>query len=101
MNNRIDNIKEVIEKIKEDPTNIRYLEKTSIDLYEEIYKYYNDELKKIFEDIKLVTRTSIAKDPYNLEYLYGKAEKSCINTLSLSTDLLNTLRKQIDSLSIK
>ena len=46
MNNRIDNIKEVIEKIKEDPTNIRYLEKKYIDLYEEIYKYYNDELKK-------------------------------------------------------
>ena len=101
MNKKIDNIGEVIERIKNDPTSIRFLDTVDKEVYEEIYKYYNDELKKIFENIKFISRISIARDPYNLEYLYNKAEKSCVKSLELSTDLLNSLRKQIDSMSIK
>ena len=87
--------------IKEDPTSIRYLDKLSEEEYEEIYKYFENELKDVYENIKFFTRVYIAKSPYETDYLYNKAEKFCIESLRLSNELLKNLRKQVDSNSIK
>lgn len=90
-----------IDMIKNDPSNIMKIDHiTKLD-YEELYDHYEKELNNFYENVKNLSRIAIAKNPYDVEYLYSRAENICMESLRLSTELLRTLKIQTDSMSIK
>ena len=91
---------DVIEIIKKDPSNIKNIDNITEDEYNKIFNYYKEEFDKLYKDIKIISRIEIARDPYNSEFLYNQTENLCMESLKSSTDLLKSLEKLLDNMSI-